>query len=58
MTRLRAGADQGGLNLPGLFVVLFALKSKRYEVATSTIAGPVLASVLLMSARASGRQIN
>lgn len=47
MTRLGAGAERGGLNLPGLF----ALNRKRYE-ASATIANPVPASVLLMPGRA------
>lgn len=50
--RLGAGATgvvQSALgNLPELFVVLFALKSKLYEVATATIVGSVLANVLLV----------
>jgi Ca2+:H+ antiporter len=36
------------LALPELFVVLFALKSKLYAVATATIVGSVLANVLLV----------
>jgi Ca2+:H+ antiporter len=35
-------------NLPELFVVLFALRSKLYEVATATIVGSILANVLLV----------
>ena len=50
--RLGAGATgvvQSALgNLPELFVVLFALKSKLYEVATATIVGSILANVLLV----------
>jgi Ca2+:H+ antiporter len=50
--RLGAGATgvvQSALgNLPELFVVLFALKSKLYAVATATIVGSVLANVLLV----------
>lgn len=50
--RLGAGATgvvQSSLgNLPELFVVLFALKSKLYEVATATIVGSILANVLLV----------
>jgi Ca2+:H+ antiporter len=50
--RLGAGATgvvQGALgNLPELFVVLFALKSKLYAVATATIVGSILANVLLV----------
>lgn len=50
--RLGAGATgvlQSALgNLPELFVVLFALKAKLYEVATATIVGSVLANVLLV----------
>jgi Ca2+:H+ antiporter len=50
--RLSAGATgvvQGVLgNLPELFVVLFALKSKLYAVATATIVGSILANVLLI----------
>lgn len=50
--RLGAGATgvvQSALgNLPELFVVLFALKSKLYEVATATMVGSVLANVLLV----------
>ena len=50
--RLGAGATgvvQGVLgNLPELFVVLFALKSKLYAVATATIVGSILANVLLV----------
>ena len=50
--RLGAGATgvvQSALgNLPELFVVLFALKGKLYEVATATIVGSVLANVLLV----------
>src|SRR5690349_22016561 len=50
--RLGAGATgvvQSALgNLPELFVVLFALKSKLYQVATATIVGSVLANVLLV----------
>ncbi|WP_419993021.1 calcium/proton exchanger [Streptomyces boninensis] len=50
--RLGAGATgvlQSALgNLPELFVVLFALKSKLYEVATATIVGSILANVLLI----------
>src|SRR5882762_10278980 len=47
----RLGAGLTGIvqsalgNLPELFVVLFALKSKLYEVATATIVGSVLANV-------------
>jgi Ca2+:H+ antiporter len=51
-TRLGAGATgvvQSALgNLPELFVVLFALKSKLYAVATATIVGSILANVLLV----------
>ncbi len=51
-TRLGAGATgvlQSALgNLPELFVVLFALKSKLYEVATATIVGSILANLLLV----------
>jgi Ca2+:H+ antiporter len=50
--RLGAGATgvvQSALgNLPELFVVLFALKSRLYQVATATIVGSVLANVLLV----------
>jgi Ca2+:H+ antiporter len=50
--RLGAGATgvvQSALgNLPELFVVLFALKKKLYEVATATIVGSILANVLLV----------
>lgn len=50
--RLGAGATgvlQSALgNLPELFVVLFALKSKLYEVATATIVGSILANLLLV----------
>jgi Ca2+:H+ antiporter len=50
--RLGAGATgvvQSALgNLPELFVVLFALKAKLYEIATATIVGSVLANVLLV----------
>jgi Ca2+:H+ antiporter len=50
--RLGAGATgvvQSALgNLPELFVVLFALKSKLYDVATATIVGSILANVLLV----------
>ncbi|BEK89650.1 calcium/proton exchanger [Nocardia seriolae] len=50
--RLGAGATgvvQSALgNLPELFVVLFALKSGLYEVATATIVGSILANVLLV----------
>jgi Ca2+:H+ antiporter len=50
--RLGAGAIgvvQSALgNLPELFVVLFALKSKLYDVATATIVGSILANVLLV----------
>lgn len=50
--RLGAGATgvlQSALgNLPELFVVLFALKAKLYEVATATIVGSILANVLLV----------
>jgi Ca2+:H+ antiporter len=50
--RLGAGATgvvQSALgNLPELFVVLFALKSKLYAVATATIVGSILANVLLV----------
>lgn len=50
--RLGAGATgvvQSALgNLPELFVVLFALKSKLYTVATATIVGSILANVLLV----------
>ena len=50
--RLGAGATgvvQSALgNLPELFVVLVALKSKLYQVATATIVGSVLANVLLV----------
>lgn len=50
--RLGAGATgvvQSALgNLPELFVVLFALKSKLYQVATATIVGSILANVLLV----------
>ncbi len=50
--RLGAGATgvvQSALgNLPELFVVLFALKAKLYQVATATIVGSVLANVLLV----------
>src|SRR6266481_656819 len=43
------GVVQSALgNLPELFVVLFALKSKLYEVATATIVGSILANVLLV----------
>jgi Ca2+:H+ antiporter len=43
------GVVQSALgNLPELFVVLFALKAKLYEVATATIVGSVLANVLLV----------
>jgi Ca2+:H+ antiporter len=35
-------------NLPELFVVLFALHSKLYEVATATIVGSILANLLLV----------
>ena len=51
-TRLGAGATgvvQSALgNLPELFVVLFALKSKLYDVATATIVGSILANLLLV----------
>ena len=50
--RLGAGATgvvQSALgNLPELFVVLFALKGKLYQVATATIVGSILANVLLV----------
>jgi len=50
--RLGAGATgviQSALgNLPELFVVLFALKAKLYQVATATIVGSILANVLLV----------
>jgi Ca2+:H+ antiporter len=50
--RLGAGATgvlQSALgNLPELFVVLFALKARLYEVATATIVGSILANVLLV----------
>jgi Ca2+:H+ antiporter len=50
--RLGAGATgvvQSALgNLPELFVVLFALKAKLYDVATATIVGSILANVLLV----------
>jgi Ca2+:H+ antiporter len=50
--RLGAGATgvvQSALgNLPELFVVLFALKSHLYQVATATIVGSILANVLLV----------
>jgi Ca2+:H+ antiporter len=50
--RLGAGATgvvQSALgNLPELFVVLFALRDKLYEVATATIVGSILANVLLV----------
>jgi Ca2+:H+ antiporter len=50
--RMGAGATgvlQSALgNLPELFVVLFALKGKLYEVATATIVGSILANVLLV----------
>ncbi|GAB0106769.1 calcium/proton exchanger [Nocardia sp. JMUB6875] len=50
--RLGAGATgvvQSSLgNLPELFVVLFALKSGLYQVATATIVGSILANVLLV----------
>jgi Ca2+:H+ antiporter len=43
------GVVQGALgNLPELFVVLFALRSKLYTVATATIVGSILANVLLV----------
>ncbi|MFB9838501.1 calcium/proton exchanger [Actinoallomurus acaciae] len=43
------GVVQSALgNLPELFVVLFALKKKLYEVATATIVGSILANVLLV----------
>ena len=43
------GVVQSALgNLPELFVVLFALKSKLYTVATATIVGSILANVLLV----------
>jgi Ca2+:H+ antiporter len=43
------GAVQSALgNLPELFVVLFALKARLYEVATATIVGSILANVLLV----------
>ncbi|GAB3987717.1 calcium/proton exchanger [Actinoallomurus acanthiterrae] len=50
--RLGAGATgvvQSALgNLPELFVVLFALQKKLYDVATATIVGSILANVLLV----------
>jgi Ca2+:H+ antiporter len=50
--RLGAGATgvvQSALgNLPELFVVLFALRDKLYDVATATIVGSILANVLLV----------
>jgi Ca2+:H+ antiporter len=50
--RLGSGATgvvQSALgNLPELFVVLFALKAKLYDVATATIVGSILANVLLV----------
>jgi Ca2+:H+ antiporter len=43
------GVVQSALgNLPELFVVLFALKKKLYDVATATIVGSILANVLLV----------
>jgi Ca2+:H+ antiporter len=50
--RLGAGATgvvQGALgNLPELFVVLFALKAKLYDVATASLVGSILANLLLI----------
>ncbi|HEY7484520.1 MAG TPA: calcium/proton exchanger [Streptosporangiaceae bacterium] len=50
--RLGAGATgvvQSALgNLPELFVVLFALKKKLYDVATASLVGSILANVLLV----------
>lgn len=50
--RLGSGATgvvQSALgNLPELFVVLFALRDKLYDVATATIVGSILANVLLV----------
>jgi Ca2+:H+ antiporter len=50
--RLGAGATgvvQGALgNLPELFVVLFALKAKLYDVATASLIGSILANLLLV----------
>lgn len=43
------GVVQSALgNLPELFVVLFALKKRLYDVATATIVGSILANVLLV----------
>jgi Ca2+:H+ antiporter len=43
------GVVQSALgNLPELFVVLFALRDKLYDVATATIVGSILANVLLV----------
>ncbi|MCW2889563.1 MAG: putative vacuolar cation/proton exchanger [Streptosporangiaceae bacterium] len=50
--RLGAGATgvvQSALgNLPELFVVLFALKAKLYDVATASLVGSILANLLLV----------
>src|SRR3954466_5486756 len=44
-----AGVVQSALGtLPELFVVLFALRDKLYDVATATIVGSILANVLLV----------